>query len=143
MKKRRILLADDHRIVREKLRDLLGKMHNVEMVIEVENGKDAVKMAEEFYPDVVVMDIGMPVLNGIDATRQIRAKAPQVKIIALSVHKEKRYILEMLKAGAMAYLVKDKAFEELSRAIQSVCANKFYVNADVADEEIQGFIRSI
>ena len=114
----RILLADGHKIVRDCLRVILEKESDIEVVAEAENGRTTVQLACELSPDVVIMDITMPDLNGIEATRQIIAGAAGVKVIALSMHADKQ--LELLKSGASGYLLKDYAFEGLAHAIRAV-----------------------
>jgi DNA-binding NarL/FixJ family response regulator len=138
----KILLADDHEIVREGLRNLLEKQEGFEVVAEAEDGLTAVKKAKKLSPDLVIMDIGMPDLNGIEATRQILAESPHIKIIALSMHSETRFVSEMLKAGASAYLLKDSAFEELIQAIQASRSNKIYLSPSIAEKVIKNYITS-
>ena len=115
-----ILLADDHKIMRDGLRSLIEKQFGMEVVGEAEDGRSTVCMALELKPDIIIMDISMADLNGIEATRQIIAQQPESKIIALSMHSEKRYVKGILKAGALGYLPKDCAFDELSSAISTV-----------------------
>ncbi len=124
----RIILADDHKIMREGLRALLEKQQDFEVTAEAENGLDAVQLAKKLRPHIVIMDIGMPGLNGIEATRQITADVPSTKVIALSMHSDKRFVIEMLKAGVSAYLLKDSASEELASAIRTVLADKPYLS---------------
>ncbi|HAR94521.1 MAG TPA: DNA-binding response regulator [Deltaproteobacteria bacterium] len=124
----RVLLADDHRIIREGLRSLLQKQSDMEVAEEAEDGITAVRLAEKLHPDIVIMDIGMPDLNGIEATRQIISRAKGIKVIALSMHSDKRFVLEMLKAGASGYLLKDCAFEELINAIRTVRSGQIYLS---------------
>jgi DNA-binding NarL/FixJ family response regulator len=138
----KILLADDHEIVREGLRNLLEKQEGFEVVAEAEDGLTAVKKAKKLSPDLIIMDIGMPDLNGIEATRQILAESPHIKIIALSMHAETRFVSEMLKAGASAYLLKDSAFEELIQAIQASRSNKIYLSPSIAEKVIKNYITS-
>lgn len=128
----KILLADDHKIFREGMRSLLEKEPNMDVVGGADNGKDTVKLAQELLPDVVVMDITMPDLNGIDATYQIRKKAPHTRVLCLSMHSERNFVLSMFKAGAAGYLLKDCAFEELTRAIYTVHSNKIYISPQIA-----------
>lgn len=123
----KILIADDHKIIREGLRALIEKKPGMEVIGEVENGRKAVQLVQELLIDIIVMDIAMPDLNGIEATRQIVARAPSIKVIALSMHSDKRFVVEMLKAGASGFLLKDCAFEELIHAINTVRTNKTYL----------------
>jgi DNA-binding NarL/FixJ family response regulator len=111
----KILLADDHNLIREGLRTLISDEPNMSVIAEAEEGRTAVQLAAKLSPNVVIMDISMPGLNGIEATRQILAKSPEPKIIALSMHMERRMILEMLNAGASGYLLKDCVFGEMIR----------------------------
>jgi len=115
-----ILLVDDHQILRQGLQSLLNRHPDLKVIGEAADGRTAVQLARKLSPDVVVMDIAMPGLNGIDATRQMVLAQPNAKVIALSMHRDRRYAEEMLRAGAKAYLVKDEAFEELAEAIRIV-----------------------
>jgi DNA-binding NarL/FixJ family response regulator len=128
----RILLADDHRIVRAGLRALLEKQPGLEIVSEAEDGRSAVKATLELAPDVVILDISMPDLNGIDAARQIAAIQPKVKIIVLSMHSDKKYVPEAFKAGACGYLLKDCAVEELVNAVRTVLSGQPYLSPRIA-----------
>ncbi len=139
----RILLADDHRIVREGLRTMLESQPDMQVVGEAENGRDAVEMVKQLAPDVVVMDIGMPGLNGIEATRQVVAGDAPSRVIALSMHADRRFMSEMLKAGASGYLLKDGAFDELAIAIRSVVANKVYLSPGIADVVVEDYVRHL
>ena len=127
----RVLIADDHRIVREGLRSLIENEADLELAGMAATGREALEMTRRLEPEVVVMDISMPDLNGIDATRQILDRRLGVKIIALSMHSEKQVIDGMLRAGAAGYLLKESAFEELIKAIRYVCAGKKYLSPDV------------
>ena len=127
----KIILADDHRIIREGLRALLEKEPGVEVIAEAADGRTTVKLCRELVPDVVIMDITMPDLNGIEATHQILTEMPDIKVIALSMHSDKRFVSEMLNAGALAYLLKDAAFEELSDALRAVNSNQLYLSAQL------------
>lgn len=135
----RILLADDHKIVHEGIKALLEKQPGLEVIAAAEDGRATLKLAKELTPDVVIMDVGMPDMNGIEATRRIITESPKIKIIALSMHSDRRFVVEMLKAGASGYLLKDCAFEELIHAIRAVVANRTYLSPGIADIVIKGY----
>jgi len=139
----RVLLADDHVLMREGLRSLLTASDEFEIVGEAENGRAAVELAAKRKPHVVVMDIAMRELNGIEATRRILSNDPGVKVLALSMHRERRYVAEMLKAGASGFLLKSNAFEELARAIRTVRANGVFLCPDVAGMVRDGFVQGM
>lgn len=139
----RIIIADDHKIVRDGLRALLEKDAGVEVIAEAEDGRMAVRLARQMTPDVVIMDIGMPDLNGIDATRQIVAEVSGVKVVALSMHSDRRFVAQMFKAGASAYLLKDCAFEELSRAVKAVLANQTYLSPEITGPIMEDYVRHL
>jgi DNA-binding NarL/FixJ family response regulator len=128
----RILIADDHRIMREGLRALLDHQAAITVVGEAEDGRKAVELAARLQPDIVVMDLTMPGLNGIEATRQIVAANPRMKVIALSIHSDRRFVRQMFEAGATGYLLKEGAFEELARAIYAVAEGKSFVSPGIA-----------
>lgn len=138
----RVLLADDHRIIREGLRSLLQRQPDMEVVEEAQDGITAVRLTEKLHPDIVIMDIGMPDLNGIEATRQILARLKDVKVIALSMHSDKKFVLEMLKAGASGYLLKDCAFEELIDAIRTVSSGQIYLSNRVAGVVVDEYLHN-
>lgn len=127
-----ILLADDHSVFRHGLRVALEKEPELKVVAEADNGHQAVDMALEQTPDVVAMDIHMPDLNGIEAARRIKTAQPQVKVLALSMYSNRRYVLDMLAAGASGYILKNSTFPELVSAIRALAAGKTYLCADVA-----------
>lgn len=127
----RIILADDHPIMLEGLKALLEREPDMEVVGLVMNGRDAVCLTNKLAPDIVIMDVSMPELNGIEATRQILAQHPNVKVIALTIHSDARYAMEMLKAGARGYIPKQCAYEELSRAVRSVKMGQAYLSPGV------------
>ena len=131
-KKITVVLADDHMIIRDGLRALLERQPDMEVVAEADNGRTALKHVKELSPDIVIMDIGMRELNGIDATRQIVKKSPGVKILALSMYSDKRFIKGMLKAGASGYMLKDSAFKELIDAIRVIIDDKTYISPSIA-----------
>jgi DNA-binding NarL/FixJ family response regulator len=136
----RLILADDHKIMREGLRALLARQKEIEVIAEAESGRGVVELCALLHPDVVVIDISMPDLNGIDATRQIIRDDPQVKVIALSMHSDKKYVKEMLSAGACGYLLKDAAFEELGTAITAVIKNKTYLSPQITDAVVKDYV---
>jgi DNA-binding NarL/FixJ family response regulator len=138
----KVLVADDHKIVRDGLRTLLGKHPDIEVIAEAEDGRTTVQLAGKLWPEVVIMDIAMPGLNGIEATRQIITERPDIKVVALSMHSDRRFVSEMLKAGASAYLLKDCAFEELVTAIRTVVAGKIYLSPGIAGIVIENYIRN-
>ncbi len=135
----RILIADDHQIVREGLRNLLEREPDMRVVAEADDGRATVRMVREISPEVVIMDVAMPDLNGIEATRQILAEFPKIKVIALSMYADQRFVLNMLKAGASGYLLKDCAFEELARAIRLVMSHKTYLSPGVTDIVVKDY----
>jgi DNA-binding NarL/FixJ family response regulator len=137
----RILIADDHKIMRDGLRAILEKRAGTKVVGEAADGHEAVALGRTLKPRVVVLDVTMSGLNGIDATRRIAAEMPQVKVIGLSVNADRRYVLAMLAAGASGYLLKNAASEELTRAIDAVIGGKKYVSPLVADAVIESATR--
>jgi DNA-binding NarL/FixJ family response regulator len=138
----KVLLADDHVMMRGGLRMLLEQNAEIAVVGEAEDGREAVRLAKKLSPDVVVMDIAMPDMNGIEATRQIIAEHPGVKIIALSMHSDRRFVSEMLKAGAMAFLLKQCAVDELITAIQTVLKNQTYISPCISSVVVDQFVRN-
>ncbi len=139
----RILLADDHRIIREGLRFLLNREPGCEVVAEAETGRQAVTVALESNPHVVIMDINMPDLNGIEATRRLTAARPDIRIVGLSVHQDSTFIGEMFKAGALAYLPKDCPFKDLLKAIQTVLEGQKYLSPEVSRSVVEKFLRRL
>ncbi|MBI4843274.1 MAG: response regulator transcription factor [Nitrospirae bacterium] len=139
----KILIADDHKIMRDGLRILLEKHEEFKVIGEAGDGRTAVKMASELSPDLIVMDASMPDMNGIEATRQIMSKSSGVKIIALSMHSDRQYIIEMLKAGALGYVLKDCAYDELVNAIRSVMDDVMYLSPKIADSILTEYISGV
>ena len=127
----RLLLVDDHRMMREGLRSLLEAHDSFDVIGEADNGRDAVKMTGELKPDVVVMDLGMKDLNGIEATRQIRTAFPRVAVVVLSTYAQEDYVLSALEAGAWAYVLKISAHEELLEAIESVARGRRFLSPEI------------
>ena len=136
----RVLIADDHKIMLAGLRSLLEKQTDFEVVGEADNGRKAVQMAQEKTPDVVVMDVSMPDLNGIEATMQIVESLPKTRVIALSMHSDKRFVMGMLRAGASGYLLKDCASQELANAIVQVAGGKKYLSPEITGVVIDDFL---
>lgn len=128
----RIVLADDHKMIRDGLRSLISEHGNMEVIGEAADGLSAVKLVKKLAPNVVVIDIGMPELNGIEVARQIAALKCPPKIIGLSMHADRRYVAQMLKAGASGYVLKDSAFEELVQAIETVAKGQTYLSPQIA-----------
>ena len=137
----RVLIADDHKIMLAGLRSLLEKQTDFEVVGEADNGRKAVQMAQEKTPDVVVMDVSMPDLNGIEATKQIIESLPDTRVIALSMHSDKRFVMGMLRAGASGYLLKDCASQELANAILQVAGGKKYLSPEITGVVIDDFLQ--
>jgi len=135
-----VLLADDHQIVRNGLRQLLENEEGIEIVSEADNGRDAVRIAMELRPDIVIMDVAMADMNGIEATRRIIAENPETKVLALSMHKEKRLIFEMFDAGAKGYLLKECAFEEVMRAIRVVQQGELYLSPKITGAVLEDYL---
>jgi len=128
----RIVLADDHQLMRQGLRGLLDREPDMEVVGEADGGRSALALVAELAPNVVIMDVAMPDLNGVEATRKIVAGFPGVRVIALSMHADKRFVAGMLKAGASGYLLKDCAFAELAGAVRTVAAGQVYLSPGIA-----------
>ncbi len=137
----KILLADDHKIIRDGLRTLIESEPDMKVIAEAKNGREAVKLSRDAPPDVIIMDITMPDMNGIDAARAILEEVPTVKVIALSMHSDKRFVLGMLDAGASGYLLKDSAFDELARAVHTVVNHQIYLSPKIADIVVKHSIR--
>lgn len=139
----RVLLADDHNLMRKGLRELISKKIGMDVVGEAGSGMETVRLAESLAPDVVVMDINMPDLNGIEATRQITGRNPRIRVLALSMYSDVRYVTEMLRAGAAGYMLKDAAAEELIRGIVAVARLQTYLSPDVAGLVVDQHVRRL
>ena len=139
----RVLLADDHKILRQGLRTLLEQEKDIQIVGEADNGRSSVKLTGELAPDVVIMDVAMPDLNGIDATRRITEADPRTRVLALSMHSDGRYVKGMLQAGARGYILKDCAAEELTHAIRTVMAGQIYVSPGVTGTIVNDYVRQL
>ncbi len=136
----RILLADDHQLFREGLRSLLKDEPDMQVIAQADNGRAAVQQASDLKPNVVVMDISMPDMNGMEATRQIASRVPGTKVLGLSMHSDRRFVQGMLKAGAYGYLLKDCANEELVRAIRDVANGLTYLSSAVAGHVVEAYV---
>ena len=135
----RLLLADDHPIFRAGVRSLLDAQPDLEVIAEVEDGAGAVGAAQKHKPDVVVIDVSMPGMNGLEATRRITAEAPGIKVLCLSMHTDSRFVKAAFKSGARGYLLKECALEELVVAIHAVVASQIYVSPGLADTVLEGY----
>lgn len=143
MAKLRILLGDDHTLVRQGLRKILEERREWEVVSEAGDGRDAVRQALAMHPDVAVLDIGMPLLNGIEATRQIVRRLPDVRVLILSMHADEAYITQALQAGARGYLLKDSADTDLIRGVTDVGAGKSFFSPAVAKVMLDDYVRHL
>jgi len=137
--KTRILIADDHKIIRDGLHILIARQPDMEVAGEARTGIEAVKLARELNPDVIIMDVTMPELGGMDAARQITAESKEIKIIGLSMHSDRRFVFGMLESGACGYLLKDCAFEELADAVRQVRNNRVYLSPGISGILIRNF----
>jgi len=137
----KIILADDHAVLRHGLSKSFQNEKDMEVIAQAKDGRSTVELVKELKPDVVIMDIGMPDLNGIEATRQIKQEHPKVKVIGLSMHSSKNFIIEMFRAGAVGYLLKDCEFDELVNAIRVVANNKTYISPAISDVVVENYMR--
>src|SRR3990167_192894 len=141
MSKIRVLLADDHTIVRQGLRALLDSQEDIEVVGEAEDGRQAFEKTKELIPDIVVIDITMPNLNGIEATRQIKKLSPEIKVLVLTVHDNEEYIHQILQAGASGYLLKESAVSDLVSAINAVVKGDIFLRPSISKVVVKDYIR--
>ena len=139
----RILLADDHAMVRQGFRLILSSQQDMEIVGEAGNGREAVEMAEKLQPDIIVMDVAMPELNGIEATRKIIAALPRTRILALSMHKDSVYVREILRAGARGYLLKDSIDSDLLSAVRAMAKGEGYLSPAVSDAVLSDYRKHV
>lgn len=137
---RRIVIAEDHTILREGLRALLSSNTDLQVVAEAEDGRDAIRCVEEHGPDLILLDLSMPRMNGMDAIHEIKKAAPDTKVLALTVHKAEEYVLASLEAGADGYILKDATHAELLTAIRSVLQGKRYLSPGVSEKVIEGYL---
>ena len=141
MDKIRVLIADDHTILRDGIRSLLEDEPDMQVIGEAEDGIAAVKMACQLEPDVVLMDIAMPLLNGLEATRQIKRSAPQIRVLVLTMHENEEYIRQVLASGAMGYILKDAAARDLLGAIRSVHRGEAVLSPAITRLVIENYLR--
>ncbi|HDH87519.1 MAG TPA: response regulator transcription factor [Desulfobacteraceae bacterium] len=137
----KIILADDHRIFRKGLKSLLSERENIEVLAEADNGDEALEAASKYKPEIVLMDIAMPKMDGIEATRQIRQRLPDTEVVILSMHAKKAYIDQVLKAGAKGYVLKDSDEENLLSAINTVHTGGYYLDSPIADQVLSDYFR--
>ena len=138
-----VILADDHRILREGIKTILQDTNDIEVLAEADNGREAVKLSQELEPDVVVMDLAMPELNGIEATEMITKTHPGIRIIALSMHSDNHYIRGIFQAGASGFILKHSAANELIDAIRLVYANHTYLSKEISDVVVKEFSKKL
>lgn len=143
MARLRILLADDHTLLRKGLRKILQERAEWEVVAEAGDGRDALRQALATPPDIAILDIGMPLLNGIEATRQITRRIPEVRVLILSMHANEAYVIQALQAGAKGYLLKDAADTELIRAVAAVAGGKSFFSPAVAKVMLDDYVRHL
>lgn len=136
-----IVLAEDHRILREGLRSLLASQPAYRVIGEAENGLEAVKLAEKLSPDLIIIDLSMPKMRGLDAISDIRHAKPGIKILVLTVHKAEEYVHEALRAGANGYLLKETTYNELEIAIENVLNGNFYLSPAIAGQLVEGYLK--
>ena len=139
----RILLADDHTIIRSGLRLLLEQQEDFKVVAEANDGREAVQLVAKHRPDIVILDIGMPQLNGIEATRQIVAEQPEAQVLILSMHSDEGYVLRALKAGARGYILKNSAEADLIRAVRSVAEGKSFFSPVISKMLLEDYVRQV
>jgi two-component system, NarL family, response regulator NreC len=139
--KLRLLVGDDHTLVRQGLRKILEERPDWEVVAEVGDGRDAIRRAAALKPDVAILDVGMPLLNGIDATQQIVRKAPETKVLILSMHSDEAYVTRALQAGAKGYMLKDSAGKDLLKGVAAVAAGQSFFSPAVARLMLDDYVR--
>ncbi len=139
----KIIVADDHTLMREALCSMLDNKSDLEVVAQADNGREAVKLCQKHIPDVIIMDVSMPDLNGVEAAHRIHNKNPNIKIIALSMHSEQKFVVDMLKAGAVGYLNKACRFDELVEAINVIMSGKIYLDRSIGTKVVKDYLSTI
>ena len=139
----KIILADDHKVLRAGLKSMLESEADLEVIAQADDGREVVKLAKKLDPDIVILDIGMPNMNGIQATQHIVAEVPNTKVLALSMHSDHQYVVNMLQAGASGYMLKDCAYEELITAVRAIIAGKFYLSKDITGLVVNDYINKL
>ncbi len=143
MKKIKVLIADDHTILRQGIKALLDNQKGIEVIGEAKDGREVLKAVENSMPDVVLMDIAMPGLNGLEATRRIKKKFPAMKVLVLTMYTNEEYIFQVLNAGANGYLVKETAFQDLISAIEAVYRNEAFMSPSISKKVIDSYIQRV
>jgi DNA-binding NarL/FixJ family response regulator len=136
----RIVIAEDHTILREGLRSLLSSNPSFEIVGEAEDGREAIKCVEKFKPDLILTDLSMPRMNGMEAIKEIKRESPTIKVLVLTVHRAEEYILATFRAGADGYLLKDSTHAELVMAVKKVLSGKHYISPEISEKVIEGYL---
>ena len=139
----RVLLADDHKLVRAGIRALLESLQGVSVVAEAGNGGEVLSLAREHRPDVVLLDISMPGLNGLDASMQLKHDLPEVRVIMLSMHANEEYVLQALRSGAAGYMLKDSATAELELALKAVTQGETYLSPPISRQVVEGYVQRV
>lgn len=137
----KVLIADDHDIVLDGLRFMINAQEDMKVVGEAKDGRTSVKLAQQLHPDIVIMDVSMPDLNGMEATREIKTKAPSVKVLALSAHSNRKFVTNILEAGASGYLLKNDATEKLINAIRHVASDRSYLSPSIARIVVESYVQ--
>ncbi len=139
----KIIVADDHTLMREALCSKLDNKSELEVIAQADNGREAVNLCQKHIPDVIIMDVSMPDLNGVEATRRIHASQPDIKILTLSMHSEQKFVVDMLKAGSAGYLNKACRFEELVEAINIIMSGKIYLDRGIGTKVVKDYLSTI
>lgn len=143
MKRVRVLLAEDHGLVRAGIRSLLQQMPEVEVVAEAENGRDALRLIESVHPDIVLMDVAMPQMNGLEATRRVTADFPSVQVLILSMHANPEYVIQALRAGAKGYIIKGASVEELQVAIRALIRGEMFLSPSISGPVVTDYLHYV